>query len=276
MRRTGYKVAHRQGDRAVSLADRNVRYPLRPGSVIQGPAYLGTSRAYAIDYYATFSDDPEDPEELLLTVEYDDGDIIKGNPDEPDQLTGGAEVLVRKATLKRVEPLKAASKESSGMSIIDYLDRVASSLESAGLLREAYEIDVLSNTIEAVDVMKQYAKPTQQENMSELNFAAQFVRGKTPQQAQEAFNSFWGDYYGPYFYKLAVARSKGVQTPDVQSAWDRLKALTKRQPMMAPERAQQPGQEAFMSPQEVAKAKAERERQEAQQRAPSPFRGEHS
>jgi len=272
MRRTGYKVVHREGDHAISLADRNVRYPLHVGAAIQGPVYLGTSRAFAADYYASFSDDPEDPEELLLTVEYDDGDIIKGDPDEPDQLTGGAEVLVRRATLRGVESLKGARKESSGMRITEYLDRVADSLESRGMLREAYEVDVLANTVEAADIMTQYAKPTKQENMTELNFAAQFVKGKPQRQAMDAFNAFWGDYYGPYFYKLAVARSRGGMPQEVQGAWDRLKGMAKTRPMMVSERGQQPSEGVFVSQEEATKARALKEQQEAERRRrTSPF-----
>jgi hypothetical protein len=272
MTRIGYKIVNREGDHAISLADRKVKYPLHIGATILGPTYLGTSRAYAVDYYASGSTDPDDLEDLLLTVEYDDRDILKGNPDEPDQMTGGAEVLVRKAKLKSVESMRGTTKESFEMKITDYLDKVASSLESRGFLKEAYEIDVLANTIEAVDIMKQYAKPSQQEQMSELNFAAQSLKGKTPQIAQQDFVSFWGQEYGPELFQMAAARVKGDQSPQLFQKWESsvLRAqAAKRKPRFEAEPTKA---DPFMSQEEIAKAKKLYEEQQARARASeSPF-----
>lgn len=47
------------------------------------------------------------------------------------------------------------------MNVIEYLDRIANNLESQGLLKEAEELDIISNTIEAMDKDAVKAEQTQ-------------------------------------------------------------------------------------------------------------------
>ena len=95
----GYKMVNVEGDLAISLFDPNVKYKLIKGKIETGNIYLGTSEKFVTDYYYTGSDDPEDPQEALLTYEYNRSDVVKGNPDEKDQISGGGEIIVKKAKL---------------------------------------------------------------------------------------------------------------------------------------------------------------------------------
>lgn len=103
----GYKIVNYDGKQAYSIADKNVKYPLKKNSTMTGNIYLGTSERYAIDYYSTGSDDPDDPQELLMTYEYDLSDLVKGDPNEKDQMTGGTEIIVKRAKLIAVKNLTA-------------------------------------------------------------------------------------------------------------------------------------------------------------------------
>jgi len=97
------------------------------------------------------------------------------------------------------------------------LDRIADVLEEKGLLMEACEIDVISNTM---DLMTQHAKATQHENMEELNFAGQYAARTPPQIAQQSFVSYWGREYGPVLYDLARRKAGGDTSPALRQQWD--------------------------------------------------------
>jgi len=96
----GYKIVNYDGKQAYSIADNKVKYSLKKGTIETGKIYLGTSEKYARAYYSTESSDPDDPQELLLVYEINPSDIIQGNLEDKDQLTGGSEIIVRKAKLK--------------------------------------------------------------------------------------------------------------------------------------------------------------------------------
>lgn len=95
----GYKMVNVEGDKAISLFDPSVKYRLIKGNVETGNIYLGTSEKFVLDYYFTDSDDPEDPDEALLTYEYKLSDIVKGNPEDKDLISGGGEIVVKRAKL---------------------------------------------------------------------------------------------------------------------------------------------------------------------------------
>lgn len=95
----GYKIVNFDGKEAYSIADKKVKYSLKKNDMHTGNIYLGTSKKYATEYYSTDSDDPEDPEELLLTYEFSPSDIKKGNIEDKDYMTGGSEIIVSKAKL---------------------------------------------------------------------------------------------------------------------------------------------------------------------------------
>lgn len=98
----GYKIVNFDGKDAYSIADKRVKYSLKKNDIHVGNIYLGTSKKYATEYYSTDSDDPEDPEELLLTYEFSPKDIKKGNLEDKDYMTGGSEIIVSKAKLVSV------------------------------------------------------------------------------------------------------------------------------------------------------------------------------
>lgn len=63
-----------------------------PGSGL----FLGTTKDFCLDYYSCKGEDGAKPE-MLLTYEFDDDDILRGQPDE------NGEVQVRKAKLVKKE-----------------------------------------------------------------------------------------------------------------------------------------------------------------------------
>lgn len=95
----GYKMVNVEGNKAISLFDPSVKYDLVVGKVETGNIYLGTSKKFVMDYYYTGSDEPEDPDEAILTYKYKRSDVVKGNPDEKDQMSGGGEIVVKRAQL---------------------------------------------------------------------------------------------------------------------------------------------------------------------------------
>lgn len=98
-KRFGYKIVNYDGNNAYSIADHKIKYSLKKNHIELGNIFLGTSKRFAVDYYSTGSDDPEDPQELILTYEYSLLDVVKGNPDDKDYMTGGSEIIVKRAKL---------------------------------------------------------------------------------------------------------------------------------------------------------------------------------
>lgn len=106
----GFKMVNVEGDTAISLFDSKVKYKLIKNQIHTGNIYLGTSKKFVTDYYYTGSDEPGDPQEALLTYEYYRSDVIKGNPDERDQISGGGEIVVKAAKLIGAYNLTADTK----------------------------------------------------------------------------------------------------------------------------------------------------------------------
>jgi hypothetical protein len=102
------------------------------------------------------------------------------------------------------------------MRITDYLDRIASDLESKGLFKEAYDIDILANTL---DLMTQHAKVTERERMEELNYAGQYISATRPNLAMQSFLDYWGPEYGPTIYDLAKRKASGDTNPGLFQNW---------------------------------------------------------
>lgn len=98
----GYKIVNYDGKQAYSITDKKVKYSLKKGTVEIGNIYLGTTEKYATTYYSTESSDPDDPQELLMVYKFSKVDIKKGNLEDKDQLTGGSEIVVKKAKLVSV------------------------------------------------------------------------------------------------------------------------------------------------------------------------------
>lgn len=103
--------------------------------------------------------------------------------------------------------------------IASMLDDIADRLESLGLIREAMDLDVISNTIEAYDIATPYARVTQRERMEDLGFAAQYVSQKPPSVAMQAFIDYYGAEHGPTIYDIAKRSVSGNITPNHQREW---------------------------------------------------------
>lgn len=68
-------------NQAVSLYDKNIVYPLSPGSVESDSTgiYLGSSREFCIDYYSGLTEYPD----VLLSYEFNEEDLLRGDPNHP-------------------------------------------------------------------------------------------------------------------------------------------------------------------------------------------------
>ena len=88
----GYKIVgwDRENDTAFSIYKPSTRYDVSIGKILTNSTgiYLGSSEQFAIGYYG---DADMEQEQLLLTCEFNQDDLIRGDPDH--QLD---ELLVRK------------------------------------------------------------------------------------------------------------------------------------------------------------------------------------
>ena len=103
-----------------------------------GNIYLGTSERYAVDYYSTGSDDPDDPQELLMTYEYEPSDLVKGDPNEKDQMTGGTEIIVKRAKLIAVKNLTADKQLFEG---VEHMHKNTQKIIYNGYIFEAVKVN---------------------------------------------------------------------------------------------------------------------------------------
>lgn len=97
----GYKIVGWDASkkRAFSLYDTKLDVEITNGKTYQYKkgTHLGTSRDYVIDYFSGGTD----YEDLLLTYEYDERDLLKGDPEHKN-----SEIIVKKAKLIDIELLK--------------------------------------------------------------------------------------------------------------------------------------------------------------------------
>lgn len=93
----GYKVVSRKDGKLYSIMNPEVEYKAGIGSVESSDKgiFLGNSRDFA-DYYTGLTDE----EDVLLVYEYNEEDILSGNPNDHE-----SEVLVERAVLKEVVPI---------------------------------------------------------------------------------------------------------------------------------------------------------------------------
>lgn len=92
----GYKVVARRGRDYFSLYDGSP-VPARGTHRSPGGLYLGTSERFVRDYYTGMVDEDEYDGEAILTYEYSEADLMRGNPAED------GEVVVRQARVVGVE-----------------------------------------------------------------------------------------------------------------------------------------------------------------------------
>lgn len=98
----GYKVIGYDANkkRAFSLYDSRRTYKVKVGMIERDDKhglYLGTTRNFPLDYYSGQTDF----DDLLLTCEYTDTDIIKGTPTDKN-----SEILVRQYKIVKIEFIK--------------------------------------------------------------------------------------------------------------------------------------------------------------------------
>jgi len=95
---TGYKIVGYDGKKAFSLYDTKTAIDINKGDVIEDPngIYLGTEEQFVLDFYTGLSD----YDDLLLTYEYEDSDILKGSKHDKN-----SEIIVRKAKLVDIKKL---------------------------------------------------------------------------------------------------------------------------------------------------------------------------
>ena len=97
----GYKIVgwDSKRKRAFSLYDVKTTYQISKGAVHKSDKglYLGTTRNFVTDYYSGQTD----YDDLLLTCEYFDSDIIKGNPHDRN-----GEIVVRQYKIIATEVIK--------------------------------------------------------------------------------------------------------------------------------------------------------------------------
>lgn len=98
MKHLGYRIisfSERDGYRTLYGGDPLKLEIGRVDSMSGNGIYLGSNRKFCEDYYCGLSDD----QDVLLTYEYDDANILTGSPE------GNGEVTVRQATLISIEHL---------------------------------------------------------------------------------------------------------------------------------------------------------------------------
>lgn len=97
---TVYKVMRREGGRLISGADSRQSFAARRGTVIRMPGngiYTSPNRDYVITYYSGLADD-----EVLLTLEADEGDMVWGNLTDRE-----AEASFSRVKIVDIEPLES-------------------------------------------------------------------------------------------------------------------------------------------------------------------------
>jgi len=102
----GYKIMlwDKETQKASSICDTRNKMDLQIGKVYSMTGdgiYLGNSKEYVLKYFYVEKDDESDPDSVLLTFEFDDSDIIKGDFTTEYESEGS----VRKAKLINMEIL---------------------------------------------------------------------------------------------------------------------------------------------------------------------------
>lgn len=97
----GYKIVgwDSKKKRAFSLYDVKKTYTIKKGMIEKNNhgLYLGTTKDFPIDYYSGQTD----YDDLLLTCEYYDDDIIKGDPN-----SRSSEIIVKQYKIIKIEVLE--------------------------------------------------------------------------------------------------------------------------------------------------------------------------
>lgn len=146
------------------------------------------------------------------------------------------------------------------MRATDYLDRVADALELKGFLKEAYEVDLLANTIDALtqyvnpDLMTQYKKPDQRERNEEFNYAMINVRDN-PVAAKQELVRYWGSEWGNTLYEIARRQLAAGNVQDFFPQWQRATAQAKQDNTQKAQTSIKSEEDPFLSPEEMVRSR---------------------
>lgn len=213
----GYKIVNFDGKEAYSIADKKVKYSLKKNDMHTGNIYLGTSKKYATEYYSTDSDDPEDPEELLLTYEFSPSDIKKGNIEDKDYMTGGSEIIVSKAKLVGVYNItkKKILVESEERKHGKLLSEIKPTLKTVMIFRAR---DDKSDEFESKDYVTLSSKFALEHAESNHVYSEEphiVIRATVPtNQLAEASNPGEWFYIGPKIHGDVVYKTLGPEDYD--------------------------------------------------------------
>lgn len=136
-----------------------------------------------------------------------------------------------------------------------FIDSIADVLESRGLLREAYDLDVIANTL---DLMTAPAPVTQRERMEEFNYAVLHVKSN-PTKALQDLKGYWGPEWGQSLFEIAKGQATAGRTQDLFQKWQRATQQAKQDKVS---RVQTQQDDPFMSPEERAQVRAPAKPQE--------------
>lgn len=126
MKYLGYKSAiiRKQGKSKslFSIYDKNFEISeAKIGTIVNlQKFYLGTSKQFVLDYYSDMSDE----DEVLLTYEYSDNDIVSGGP--PDHSL--SEIVVKRAKLISIEPMLKNEYPWMPLDLVLAFEKVAADL----------------------------------------------------------------------------------------------------------------------------------------------------
>lgn len=134
------------------------------------------------------------------------------------------------------------------MKLTEYLDRVASALELKGFLKEAYDLDVIANTL---DLITAPAPVTERERNEEFNYAVINVK-KNAMAAKQELQRYWGPQWGQTMFNIANRQAQAGRSIDMFPQWQKasLQAKQEKSHKMQVEPKQD---DYFMSPEERAK-----------------------
>lgn len=213
----GYKIVNFDGKEAYSIADKKVKYSLKKNDIHTGNIFLGTSTKYATEYYSTDSDDPEDPEELLLTYEFSPSDIKKGNIEDKDYMTGGSEIIVSKAKLVGVYNItkKKTLVESEERKHGKLLSEIKPTLKTVMIFRARDDKSDEFDSKDYVTLSSKFALEHAESNHVYSEEPQIVIRATVPtNQLAEASNPGEWFYIGPKIHGDVVYKTLGPEDYD--------------------------------------------------------------
>jgi len=113
-----------------------------------------------------------------------------------------------------------------------YVDRIATALESRGLIKEAYALDVIANTLDAaldLQTAPERARVRAQYQNDE-GFSDAVMALKDPNKEQIVKNALvktWGDEWGMKLFNTAKQQVTAGQTASLLPQWKQIVMLAK-------------------------------------------------